>query len=146
MEVPRLGVKLDLELLAGHSISKQDLSHVFNLHHSSWQCRIADILSKARDGTQNLMDTSWICFHCGTTGTPFIPLFLKFLNHPPPKKTRSSLMAQQVKDLVLSLQWHRSLLWPGLDPWPGSFHIPWVWPKKPTNQPTKSLVLAPTRH
>ena len=26
------------------------------------------------------------------------------------------------RDLVLSLQWARSLLWHGFDPWPGNFH------------------------
>ena len=31
-------------------------------------------------------------------------------------------MAQQVKDPVLSLLWPGSLLWQGLDPWPGNFH------------------------
>ena len=31
--------------------------------------------------------------------------------------------AQWVMDLVLSL------LWPGFDPWPGNFHMPWAWPK-----------------
>ena len=31
---------------------------------------------------------------------------------------RSSLMAQQVKDLALSQQQLRSLLWHGFDPWP----------------------------
>ena len=30
-------------------------------------------------------------------------------------------MVQLVKDLVLSLQPMGSLLWPGLDPWPGNF-------------------------
>ena len=33
----------------------------------------------------------------------------------------SSLMAQQVKDLALSLKQLRSLLWHGFNPWPGSF-------------------------
>ena len=32
---------------------------------------------------------------------------------------------QQVKDLALSLQWLRSLLWLWLDPWPGNFHMLW---------------------
>ena len=32
-------------------------------------------------------------------------------------------MAQQVKDQGLSLLWLRSLLWHGIDPWPGNFHI-----------------------
>ena len=30
------------------------------LHHSSWQCRILNPLSEARDGTQVLMDTNWV--------------------------------------------------------------------------------------
>ena len=32
-------------------------------------------------------------------------------------------MAQQVKDLVLSLQQLGLLLWRGFDPWPRNFHI-----------------------
>ena len=36
----------------------------------------------------------------------------------------SSLMAQQVKDLVLSLLWFGSLLWCVFDPWPKKFHLP----------------------
>ena len=48
----------------------QDLSHVFDLYHSSQQCQIPDPLSKARDQTQIFMDASHIRFHCATTGTP----------------------------------------------------------------------------
>ena len=33
-------------------------------------------------------------------------------------------MVQRVKDLALSL------LWLGMNPWPGNFHMPRVWPKK----------------
>ena len=39
-------------------------------------------------------------------------------------------MAQQLKDLALSLHWLRLLLWHRFDPWPGTFHMPCVWPKK----------------
>ena len=39
-------------------------------------------------------------------------------------------MVQWVKDPVLSLQWLRSLLWRGFDPWPGNFHLPKEQPKK----------------
>ena len=42
----------------------------------------------------------------------------------------SSLVAQQVKGSVLSMQWLRSLLWWGFDPWPRNFHVPRAWPKK----------------
>ena len=37
-------------------------------------------------------------------------------------------MAQQVKDLALSLLWLR--LWCGFNPWPGNLPMPQVWPKK----------------
>ena len=40
------------------------------------------------------------------------------------------LLWQQNKDLVLSLQWHRSQQQLGFDPWPGNFHMPQVWLKK----------------
>ena len=39
-------------------------------------------------------------------------------------------MAQQVKDLALSLPWLRSLLWCEFIPWPGNFHMLLVWPKR----------------
>lgn len=39
-------------------------------------------------------------------------------------------MVQRVKDLALSLQQLRSLLWCRFYPWPGVFCMPWVWPKE----------------
>ena len=39
-------------------------------------------------------------------------------------------MAQWVKDQALSLQQLGLLLWPGFDPWPRNFWMPWAWPKK----------------
>ena len=39
-------------------------------------------------------------------------------------------MAQQVKDLALSLQQLRLLPWCGLDPCPRNFHMPRAWQKK----------------
>ena len=39
-------------------------------------------------------------------------------------------MAQQVKDLALSLLQLGLQLWCGFDPWPRNFHMWWVWPKK----------------
>ena len=35
-----------------------------------------------------------------------------------------------VKDLALSLLWHRSLRWWEFDPWSQNFCMPWVWEKK----------------
>ena len=45
-------------------------------------------------------------------------------------KIRSFLMAQQVKDLALSLLWLRPLLWCGFNPWPWDFHMPQAQSKK----------------
>ena len=47
-----------------------DTSLVCDLHHSSWQRHILNPLSKARDRTCVLMDTSQICFCWAMTGTP----------------------------------------------------------------------------
>ena len=70
MEVPRLGVELELQLPTyATTTAMWDPSHDCNLHHSSWQCQIPNPLSKARDRTHILMDTSWIHFCCATTGT-----------------------------------------------------------------------------
>ena len=41
----------------------------------------------------------------------------------------SSLVAQWVKDPMLSLQQLGSLLWHGFSLWPGNFHMPAVQPK-----------------
>ena len=49
----------------------------------------------------------------------------------------SSLVAQWVKDPMLSLQWLRLLLWRRLDPWPRNFCMPQAQPKKEKNQKTK---------
>ena len=57
MKVPRLGAKLELQLLAYTiATATQDPSHICNLHHSSWQCQIFNPLSEARDGSRVLMD------------------------------------------------------------------------------------------
>ena len=71
MEVPRLGVQLELQLLAYATvIAMWDPSHVCNLHPSSWQRPILNPLSEARDRTHNLMVPSRNNFRCATTGTP----------------------------------------------------------------------------
>ena len=54
MEVSRLGVESELQLLAYiTATATPDPSQVCNLHHSSWQCWILNLLSKARDRTRN---------------------------------------------------------------------------------------------
>ena len=71
MEVPRLGVELELLLPAyATAIAMPDPSHICNLHLRSRQCRIFNPLSKARDLTRNLMVPSWIHFPCTMMGTP----------------------------------------------------------------------------
>lgn len=42
---------------------------------------------------------------------------------------RSSLVAPQVKNLVLSVLWFVSLLWHGFSPWPRNVLVPQVQPK-----------------
>ena len=60
----------------------------------------------------------------------FIPLLLE-----------SSPVAQWVKDLALSRQRVRSLLWHGFNSWPGNFYMLWVWPKKKKSQRTSLFSL-----
>ena len=67
MEVPRLGVKPELQPLAYTTArATLDLSHVCDLHHSSQQCQVCNPLSKARDWTHNLMVPSRIRFRSTT--------------------------------------------------------------------------------
>ena len=71
MEVPRPGVELELQLPAyTTATATQDLSRACDLHHSSWQCWICNTLSKTRDRTHVLMDTSQVHYYWATMGTP----------------------------------------------------------------------------
>ena len=71
MEVPRLGVDLELQLLAYTTATAiPGLRLICDLHHSSWQHQIPDPLRKARDRSCILMDARQIHFHCATMGTP----------------------------------------------------------------------------
>ena len=71
IEVSRLGVKSELQLLAyTTATAMEDVSRVCDLHHSSQQCRILNSLSVARDQTRNLMDTSRVCSLWATVRTP----------------------------------------------------------------------------
>ena len=79
MEVSRPGVKLELWLLAyAIATATGDPSCICNIPHSSWQHQILNPLSKARDQTRILMDTSWsqIRFCCATMGIPLGEHFL----------------------------------------------------------------------
>ena len=59
MEVPSLGVELELQLPAyTAATATQDPSHICDLHHSSRQRQIVNPLSEARDRTCVLMDAS----------------------------------------------------------------------------------------
>ena len=61
MEIPRLEVELELQLLAYTTATATwDLSGVCDLHHSSQQCQILNQLSEARDQTHILMDPSQV--------------------------------------------------------------------------------------
>ena len=63
MGVPRLEVKLELQLLAYTTATATwDPSLDCDLHHSSWQHWILDPLSEAGDQTRILMDTSRVVF------------------------------------------------------------------------------------
>ena len=61
MEVPRLGVQSELQLLTYTAdAATLDPSHVCNPHRSSQQLWICNPLSEARNRTCILMDTSWV--------------------------------------------------------------------------------------
>ena len=78
MEVHRLGVKSELQLPAyTTATTMQSRSCICNLHHSSRQCQILDLLNEARDWTLILLDTSWIHYHWSMTVTPHL-IFIKF--------------------------------------------------------------------
>ena len=64
MEVPRLGVELELQLPAYiTATATQNPSCVCNLHQSSWQHQILDPLIEARDQSLILMDTSQVHYY-----------------------------------------------------------------------------------
>ena len=70
MEVPRLGVRLELQpLVYTRATATRDPSRVCDLHHSSWQRRILNPLSEARDRTRALTDTTGFSTPWATPGT-----------------------------------------------------------------------------
>ena len=71
MEIPRLGIQLELWLPAYTTVTAmRDLSQVCKLYHSSQQRQILDPRSKTRDRTRILKDSSQIHFRRTTMGTP----------------------------------------------------------------------------
>ena len=100
MEVPRLGVKLELELPAcTTATATQEPNRVCDLHHNSQKCQIPNPRSEARDQTHNPMVPSRIHLRCTRTGTPgilFVNLILYRIKSsppcpPPPPKISSEL-------------------------------------------------------
>ena len=75
MEVPRLGVKLELQVPAYTTATAMwDLNCIHDLHHRSQQCWILNPQSEARDQTHDPMDTSWVRYFWATKRTPRITL------------------------------------------------------------------------
>ena len=71
MEVPRLGVESELQLVAyATATAMQNPSCICSLYHSSWKAWVLNPLSEAWNRTCNLMAPSRIRFHCITMGTP----------------------------------------------------------------------------
>ena len=119
MEVARLGVKSELQLLAyTPATATRNPSRVCNLYHSSRQHWNCNPLSEAKDWTHNLMDTSWILFRCITMGTRVtFPLYISdswlgvrisvawgnffkaHMSSPIPRDSDSEGLAQSLDDL-----------------------------------------------
>ena len=70
MQVPRLGVKSELQLLAyATATAMPDQSLNCDLYRSSLQWQILNPLNEAREQTCVLMDASWVHFHWAMAGT-----------------------------------------------------------------------------
>ena len=89
MEVPRLGVQSELQLLAyTRATETSDLSRVCDLRHISRPHRILNPLERGQGSNCNLMVPGGIHFRCASTGTPrfiFSPLLPPSLGLPLPK-------------------------------------------------------------
>jgi len=57
-----------------HQIRATSATHI---HHSSWQCWILNPVSRTRDQTCSLMDTSRVHYHSAMMGTPKKKIFFK---------------------------------------------------------------------
>ena len=78
MLVPRWGIQPELQLPAfATATAMQDLSHICDPHHSSWQRQTLNPLTEARNWTWSLKVPSWIHFCCAMTGTPGQAVFIR---------------------------------------------------------------------
>ena len=75
MEIPRLGGKSELQLLATATATR-DPGLICDLHHSSRQNQNLNPLSEAGGQTYILMDTSQVCYCWAMKGTPVSNFFL----------------------------------------------------------------------
>ena len=71
MDVPRLGVKSELQLLAYTTPRQCWIQAASDLLYSSQQHWIPKPLYRARDWTHILMDTGWFCYPWATVRTPW---------------------------------------------------------------------------
>ena len=117
MELPRLGVESELQPPAYITATATwNLSHVCNLHHSSWQRQILNTLSEARDWTLIVMNTSQVCYHCARTGT-LENLFKRII-------CRSSHRGSAETNLTSIHERTGSM--PGLSQWVKDLALPWA--------------------
>ena len=95
MEFPRLGVELELQLLAyATATATWAPSHIFEIHHSSRQCWILNPLSEARDKTRILMNTGQVRYQWATTGPKF-----RFFSHHRRNSERRWKLRKKSEDL-----------------------------------------------
>ena len=77
MEFPRLGVKLELQVLVYTTATAvPDLSYICDIQHSSQIRQTINPLNKARYWAHVLMDASQFHYHCATTEFPFFFIFI----------------------------------------------------------------------
>ena len=97
VEVPslvKLEVKLVLQLLAYATAKEmQDLSYVCDLHHSSKQCQILNLLNRTRD---------WICILMDTSQFHFLWVTMKI-----PNKVLMGLLEEELNIYLLCANHHR---------------------------------------
>ena len=109
MEVPGLGGKFELQLLACITATAPwDLSPVCGLHHSLWQCWILNPLSNARN---------WTCILMDTNQAPN-PLNHRFLTHWTTMGTQGSINLTRAKrePCVERCAWICACWWPRCQP------------------------------